>query len=154
MPFEYLKINCMEKKFVFTAKYLGNLLVKMIIPCSIISLILFLSLEMKFSYKYFISMTIVFVGIVIVFHKNKHDVHEFIFNDDELEFSYFNKIFFRKEKMKIRQANLEIDIKVDQVILREFNEVVGIIRRCTTDENNWNEIVHALTTRANDSSVH
>lgn len=131
----------MGKKFVFTAKYLSNLLIKMIIPCVIISLILFLTLEIKFSYKYLISMMIVFAGILSVFYQNRYDVQEFNVNEGELEFSYFNKTFFKKEKVKKSNVNIKIDVKNDEVTFSDINEVIGIIRKCSTDEEKWNELV-------------
>ena len=86
-------------------------------------------------------MMIVFTGILSVFYQNRYDIQELNVNEGELEFSYFNRTFFKKGKVKKSNVNIKIDIKDDEVTFSDVNEVIGIIRKCSTDEGKWNELM-------------
>lgn len=136
----------MRVTFKFKATYLNKILWIMVLIGLIISLAIFLGLRMDLSYRYFLSMIIIFIGILIVFYLNRNELDQLSINEEELELIYFNKVFFRRNPSTYLRRDLTF-VKTDKLlVLYKDNKTIGTIRKVSTDNQNWDKLLSYFTT--------
>lgn len=131
----------MRVTFKFKAKYLNKIIWIMVLFGLIISLAIFFGLRMDLSYKYFLSMIIIFIGILVVFYLNRNELDQLSINEEELELIYFNKVFFKRTPSTYLRQNLTF-VKTDKLlVLYKGNTKIGIVRKVSTDNQNWDKLL-------------
>ena len=134
----------MKDTFKLKPVYLERLIWRLVIVGAIISLLVFLALNIDLSFKLSLSMLIVFIGVLIVFYLNKYEPEIITVEDKNFEFSYFNKVFFKRRKCVY--AKNEIEVKIgDNIILVSVNgRLIGRIRKKSMEPEDWGQIISHL----------
>ena len=81
---------------------------RLIVIGVIVSIILFVGLEIELSYRYFLSMLIVFIGLLIVFYKNKYELEKIKLQGEQIELAFFNKVFFKRKPILCLKHDIEV----------------------------------------------
>lgn len=131
----------MKAVFKFNANYLNRNIWILVIIGLIISLLFFLWVNIDVSYRYFWSMLLVFIGILIVFYLNRNELEQLNIKDEKIELFFFNKTFFKRKMLIYVKQELSIELKNNTIKLSKDNRITGKIRKDSTNENDWNEIV-------------
>ena len=124
----------------FKARYLNKILWRVIFIGLIISLIIFLGLKIDITYRYFLSILVIFFEILIAFYLNKNELEQLIIKEEELKLTFFNKVFFRKKPSDHLKQDLNFKLNKDIIELYEKNKLIGKIRRTSLDETNWEKL--------------
>jgi hypothetical protein len=130
----------MKTTYKFKAKYLNKILWRLVIIGLAISLLIFIGLDIDLIYRYFISMMIIFVGILIVFYLNKNEIEQLNIEDEKLELIYFNKVFFKSKPSNYLKLELNIKSNDDIIELYKDNKLISNIRNESTVNDDWDKL--------------
>lgn len=135
----------LKKIFNFQQFYLKKSINLLVIIGLILSISIFLLFKIDIVYKYFLSMVIVFLGVLIVFYLNKYHLEKLIINA-KLHFIYSNKFFFKKKDKEIGINEVEVDKKNNaKLTISSKGKIVAIVRRNSLNDIEWREINDVLT---------
>lgn len=134
----------MKTEFIFKAIYLNRLLWRVVVIGTILSLFIFIGLDIDISFRYFLSMLIVFTGLLIVFYRNRHDLHKLSIEEDTVELIYFNKVFFKKTPSSHTLASLNTKLNTDAIEFSENSKIIGLARKGAIDPAEWEELISRL----------
>lgn len=109
--------------------YFENILKKFILICLAVSVLIFFGLDVDISYRYFLSMILIFSGLLIVFYINRDEPELIKCYDDKLEFTFFNKVFFKREPLIYEIENLKFDTNEEMIKVFTDKELIAIIRK-------------------------
>ena len=116
----------------------------------VISIFIFLGFKIDLSYRYSLSVFIVFLGIIVVFYLNRNELEELSIMGDEIKLSYFNKVFFKRKSARYTKHNIDIK-KVDNDIIEILNngERIGVIRKRSMNSEDWGRVNTYFTSQPN-----
>jgi cytochrome c biogenesis protein CcdA len=131
----------MRETFKFKATYLNKIIWTMVLIGLIITLAIFLGLRMDLICRYFISMIIILMGILIVFYLNRNELDQLNINEEELELIYFNRVFWKRPPSTYLRRNLTF-VKTDELfVLYVDNKTIGTVRKVSTDNQSWDKLL-------------
>lgn len=135
----------MNTTIIFKPVLLNKHLKWLVIIGLVICVVLFLFLKIDLSYRYFLCMLIIFMGLLIVFYNNKNEPEKIIIEGDRIEFSFFNKVFFKKEDCVFKKQNLRSQVKESVIELFDEDRIVSNIRKISLSSENWETLKVYLT---------
>jgi cell division protein FtsW (lipid II flippase) len=131
-------IDCNVK---FKAIFLKKAFLLLVVVGVIISLLIFIFLDVDFIYKYMLSMLIIFSGIFVIFFLNRNEPERIKIKEDRIQFAFFNKVFFKRTPVSysIKEINLESH---DNDIMRLFKneELFAVIRKEAIKTEDWESL--------------
>lgn len=131
-------IDCNVK---FKAIFLKKAFLLLVVVGVIISLLIFIFLDVYFIYKYMLSMLIIFSGIFVIFFLNRNEPERIKIKEDRIQFAFFNKVFFKRTPVSysIKEINLESH---DNDIMRLFKneELFAVIRKEAIKTEDWESL--------------
>lgn len=139
----------MRTEYFFKAIYLNKMLWRLVIIGVIISLTIFIGLDIDISFRYFLSMLIVFIGLLIVFYRNKNELQKLNIGDDKFEIIYFNKVFFKKKPYYQTAQMLNTKLNNDVIEFSVNNKIIGLVRKASIDSGGWEELKSSLNLTEN-----
>ena len=128
----------------FKGSYFNKCMIWLISIGVLISAVVFLTLNIVIEYKYFLSIFVVFIGIMIVFYLNRFEPDSIKISNEKIEISYFNKSFFKRKPGSYAISELKVSNKNDMLILSNNAETIGILRKDALDQENWGIIKNIL----------
>lgn len=136
----------MDKIVKFKASYLQKLIWGLIIIGVVFSLVVFLGFDVDIFYGYFLSVMVVFIGVLLVFYFNRYDVEELRLNEENVDLVFFNKVFFKKESKSYKKQDLNTKKSDSLIELNHKNSLVARIRKDSVkDQKEWEEISSYLS---------
>lgn len=131
----------METTIVFKATYLKKILWILVFIGIATSTLIFIAFKVDLSYRYFLSMLIIFLGLLIVFYLNRNEPEKLDIEGDRIKISFFNKVFFKREPFIYSRNNLTFKDHDENIIeLFKDNQLIGIIRRSSLSEEDWEKV--------------
>ena len=128
----------MDETIKFKASYLNLSLKRLFTIGVLVSISLFVGLDIDLGFRYFLSMLFVFIGLLIVFYLNKNDPETIKFHGDKFEVTFFNKFFFKRSSCVYKRQETESRIKGKTIELFMGEKIVAIIRNsATTSNEDW-----------------
>ncbi len=121
----------------FKASYLNKSILWLIVIGILMSLMLFLTLNLATEYTYFLSMLFVSVGTLIVFYLNRNEPEQVQLDHEKIALVYFNKFFFKKPEANYTISELKSSVVNDRIVLSKNNLVVAIIRKASLVLADW-----------------
>lgn len=130
----------------FKAIYLTKALWWLIIIGIIISTSIFLSLNIDLSYRYFFSVVIVFIGIIVVFYLNRNELERLDIDGEKIKLSYFNKVIFKRKPASYTKQDIDTkNINNDIIELLNNGKLIGVIRKKSLNLEDWEKVVTYFT---------
>lgn len=117
----------------------------LVIIGSVMCAVLFFFLKIDLSYCYFLCMLIIFTGLLIVFYKNKNEPEKINIEGERIEFSFFNKVFFKRKDCIFQKQYLRSQVKEDVIELFEEDLIVAKIRKISLRSEDWRTLKEYLT---------
>lgn len=139
----------MKTEYIFKAIYLNRLLWRLIVIGTILSLFIFIGLDIDISFRYFLSMLIVCAGFLIVFYRNRHDLQKLSIEEDKVELIFFNKVFFKKPPSSFTIERKNIKLNIDTIEFSENSRIIGLARKGAIDPDEWEELIFRLNLTEN-----
>jgi hypothetical protein len=130
----------MKTTIMFKATYLKKALWLLIFIEVAICALIFIALKFDLSYRYFLSMLIVFLGLLIVFYVNRNEPEKIDIEGDKIKISFFNKVFFKRKPCIYSRHDLIFKNHNDIIELFKDNQLIGIIRRSSLSEEGWEKV--------------
>jgi len=128
----------MDTEIKFKATFLTKAFWVLIIIGVIISIIIFLSLKTDLTYRYMLSMLIVFLGILVVFFVNRNEPEKIEIREGRIQISFFNKVFFKRKPLSYSKQELDIKYNNDDIIkLFKDDKLIVIIRKEAIKTDDW-----------------
>lgn len=103
----------------------------------VLSLVLFLCLKIDLSYRYFLSMILVFIALLVVFYMNKEELEKICIIENKLEFHFFNKVFFKRKPCICDKQDIETQINDDTIIIFKDKKIIARIRSTSISNEVW-----------------
>jgi type IV secretory pathway VirB3-like protein len=127
----------MDVTIKFKAFFLKKALIWLAVIGVPLSFFIFLLIKIGFIYLYFLSMFIVFVGLLIVFYLNKYDLESIKIQGEHIEFKFFNKAFFKRKPYECRKQAITSRLKEDIIELHKDKKMIVKIRSSAASEKDW-----------------
>ena len=125
----------MKKIIKINSLYLSNLMKKLLYGGVLISVLIFFGLDIDISYRYFISVLLVFVGLLYVFYLNKNFPEYIDIQDDQLKIAFSNKMFFKKGVQEYKKEDISLKEEEDLLLIYNKNELVAKIDILSFNDN-------------------
>lgn len=130
----------MKTTIIFKATYLKKILWTLVFIGIVSSALIFVAFKFDLSYQYFLSMLIIFLGLLIGFYLNRNEPEKLDIEEDRIKISFLNKVFFKKEPCIYLRDNL-ISKEYDDIIeLFKDNQLIAIVRRSSLSKKDWAKI--------------
>ena len=110
------------------------------IGCAICFLF-FIFIKIDISFLYFLSMLVIFSGLLIVFYMNRNEPEKIKIEGEKVEFTFFNKVFFKRKICVCQKQELESFQGKDGVIkLYKEKHLVSKIRSSALSNEDWEKV--------------
>jgi hypothetical protein len=119
------------------ASHLNRAFKKLIIISVILCTLIFLEFNMDLSFRYLLSVIFVFTGLLIVFFLNKYEIEKINLQDEIIELTYFNKIFFKKKPYSCKKQDVKTKMHKNIIVLYKANHIIGRIHNNSVCNEDW-----------------
>ena len=130
----------MNKEIKCKAIFLTRAFKRLIIISLVVSVLLFLGLNIDLSYRYFLSMLFVFTGLLVVFYQNRYELEKLKIQDENIELSFFNKVFFKRKPIQCKKQGIEVQIQEDIITLYKAKQIIAKVRNSSVNKDDWNKL--------------
>lgn len=130
----------MKEEFKCKGFFLKQALKKLVIISVVVSVLLFLGLNIDLSYRYFLSMFFVFIGLLVVFYYNRHTPEIIKLQGEKIELTFFNKVFFKKPICVFNKQEIESRIQGENIEIFKSGSLSVRIRRNELNTEEWNKL--------------
>jgi hypothetical protein len=139
----------MKEIINFRPSYLTKGIWLLIIIGGCSSLSIFLILDVEMSYRYLLSMIIIFIGILILFYVNRFEPELLSIDDETIHIDYFNKSLFKRKRTTILLN--KITVSSEDAIIKIFNDktLEAVIRKNAVEVEKWEIINRRLNSFRN-----
>ncbi len=114
-----------ENEIRLKAVFLTKALWLLVIVGVITSIIIYIFLEMNFTFQYLLSMLVVFSGILVVFFINRNEPEKIEIKKGKIKIVFFNKVFFKQRP--ISYSKIELNQISDNNIIKLFKDDVLVV---------------------------
>lgn len=135
----------MNEEVKCKAIYLTQAFKRLIIIGVLVSVILFLGLKIDLSYRYFLSILFVFLGLLIVFYQNKNELEKIKIEDDRVKLTYFNKVFFKRKPIECLKHDIEAQMQESIIELYKSKKIIAKVRITSVNEDDWQKLKSYFT---------
>ncbi len=106
----------------------------------ILSMAIFLFLNINLSYRYLIAMVLVLGGLLISFYLNQNELEMIKIEGIRISFIFINKVFFKKKTCNYQRDELQQKYCEESIDIYRQHQFIAKIRKTALEQEDWIQI--------------